>query len=116
MVYYTPTLIHALVTVDDQQWTDSDAGLDVSQTATFAFLKDDLVNVNVKPQPGDIVEYRSRFFELDSVIENQLVVGKDPDYTYSDADGLPDTGTSLSIIVNCHYTRPERVGLRDDRL
>jgi hypothetical protein len=24
MVYYTPTLIHALVTVDDQTWTDSD--------------------------------------------------------------------------------------------
>jgi len=107
MVYYTPTLIHALVTVDDQQWTDSDSGLDVSQTATFAFLKDDLVNVNVKPQPGDIVEYRSRFFELDSVIENQLVAGKDPDNWF----GGSSHGASMSIIYAAHVTRQSTLNI-----
>ena len=49
-----------------------------------------------------------------STIENQLFVGKDPGYSYStDNDNF---GSSISIIVNAHYSRRERLGITLDRL
>ena len=54
------------------------------------------------------------YYEIDNLVENQLFVGKDPSYPYSDT--VDDFGTSLSIIVECHYTRPERIGLKEQRL
>jgi hypothetical protein len=101
MIYYTPTLIHALVTLDEPTWNDTDFGADVSQTATFAFLKDDLVSRNIKPEPGDIIEYKSGYYELDSIAENQFVAGKDPESWF----GGDTFGASISIIYNAHLTR-----------
>jgi hypothetical protein len=99
--YYTPFLVHSLVTVDDDVWNDTEFGADISQTATFAFLKDDLLDKNVKPEVGDIIEYRSRFFELDGLVENQLVAGKDPDNWF----GGDSFGASISVIYAAHMTR-----------
>ena len=99
--YYIPNLVHCLVTVDDQTWNDTDFGPDVAQTATFAFLKDDLVEKSIKPEIGDIIEYRSRFFELDGLVENQLVAGKDPENWF----GGDTHGASISVIYAAHMTR-----------
>ena len=54
------------------------------------------------------------YYEVDNLVENQLLVGKDPLYPYSDT--VDDFGSSHSIIVECHYTRPERIGLKEQRL
>jgi hypothetical protein len=70
----------------------------------------------VVPNIGDIILWNEDYYEVDTVNENQLIVGKDPNYAYSDANGVPEAGTSLSIILTCHYTRPEKVGLREDRI
>jgi hypothetical protein len=96
-----------LATVDEQVWTSEDYGTDLTQNAVFAFLKDDLVNNNIKPEPGDIVEYRSRFFELDSIVENQLVAGKDPDNWF----GGNSHGASMSIIYAAHMTRQSTLNI-----
>ena len=101
MAYYTPTLIHSLVTLDEQTWNDTDFGADISQTATFAFLKDDLLSRDIKPEPGDIIEYKSGFYELDSIVENQFVAGKDPDNWF----GGSSHGASISVIYAAHLTR-----------
>jgi hypothetical protein len=70
-VYDAPILIPCLATVDDEQWTSEDYGSDTTQTATFAFLRDDLVDLNIPIEIGDTLEYRSRFFEIDGTVENQ---------------------------------------------
>ena len=51
---------------------------------------------------------------MDNLVENQLLVGKDPLYPYSDT--VDDFGKSLSIILTCHYTRPERLGIKEQRI
>ena len=49
-----------------------------------------------------------------NVNENQLIVGKDPSYPYSsDNDNF---GSSWSIIVECFYIRPEKLGIVKERL
>lgn len=111
-----PVLINCLLERGNTDSNADDFGVDTTRPLTVRFFRPHLITANVVPNIGDIILWNEDYYEIDNVNENQLVVGKDPDYAYSNADGLPDTGTSLSIIVTCHYTRPERVGLRDDRL
>ena len=46
-VYDSATLIPSIVTLEDPTWNSEDYGSDVTQAATFAFLKDDLVDKNI---------------------------------------------------------------------
>ena len=111
-----PVLIYRLLERGNTDSTNDDFGVDTTRPLTVRFFRPHLISANVVPNIGDIILWNEDYYEIDNVNENQLVVGKDPDYAYSNADGLPDTGISLSIIVTCHYTRPERIGLKDERL
>ena len=73
-----------------------------------------VLDANVIPEIGDVLLWNEDYYEVDNLVENQLLVGKDPSYPYSDT--VDNFGTSLSIIVECHYTRPERVGIKEQRL
>jgi hypothetical protein len=111
-----PVLINCLLERGNIDSTNDDFGVDTIRPLTVRFFKPHLIAANVVPNIGDIILWNEDYYEIDNVNENQLVVGKDPNYAYSDANGVPDAGSSLSIIVTCHYTRPERIGLRDDRI
>ena len=78
------------------------------------FLRKDLVEANIIPEIGDAILWNEDYYEVDNLVENQLLVGKDPLYPYSDT--VDDFGASLSIIVTCHYTRPERLGIKEQRI
>ena len=128
-IYYDPVLINGLIERTPPTWTNTDFGPDVSQDITVRFLKDDLAGTNLStelsgggqgfsyiivPEVGDLVLWNDDFYEVDSTAENQLFVGKDPGYSYStDNDSF---GSSISIIVNAHYSRRERLGITLDRL
>jgi hypothetical protein len=109
--YDAPVLIPCLVTFDDPTWSAEDYGPDITQTATFAFLLDDLVDDSNKPEVGDIIEYHSRFFEIDSTISNQVFAGKDP----SDWFGGDTHGYSVSYICQAHQTRQSKVNIVQTR-
>lgn len=110
-VYQSPVLIPSVVTIDDQVWNTDDFISDVTQTGTFAFLRTDLVDLNILPQIGDIFEYRSRFFEVDGVIENQYVVGKNPDNWFGNQSVNGEYGLNLSIIFQAHMTRQSKLNI-----
>ena len=57
--------------------------------------------------------WQENYYELSGIVENQFVVGKDPSYAYDDTT---DFGSSISIIVNAQYIRPEKLGLKQERL
>lgn len=111
-----PVLINCLIERGDYESSNDDFGVDVNRDLKVRFFKPHLISANVVPQIGDIVLWDEEYFEVDNVNENQLIVGKDPNYAYTDANGVPDAGTSFSIILSCHYTRPERVGLKEERI
>ena len=49
------------------------------------------------------------FFEVDSRVENQLFMGRDPDYAISTE--TIEFGDSFSIILSAHITRVEKLNL-----
>ena len=107
--YYEPLKIACLMNRQDQTWSSDDFGPDVNQTINFTFLRKEFIELNLFSDVGDLILFRNNFYEVDSKIENQLFVGKDPDYALSTE--TTDFGGSLSIIVNTHISRVEKLNL-----
>jgi len=112
--YVGPVLLWVLVERGDygtQDWNDQST--DVVRNLKFRFFKDHLIAANVVPEVGDVVMYNENYYEVDNVNENQKILGKDKDYSYS--DGLNKFGSSFSIILDAHYTSPDRLGIQIQR-
>lgn len=109
-----PVLINCLIERGDFTAPVDDFGPDVLRDVTFRFLRDDMVQANVYPEIGDVVMYNELYYQVDNVNENQLIVGKDNNYSYS--DGLENFGNDYSIILTTHYTRGDKLGITQQRL
>ena len=107
--YYEPLKIACLIDRQDQSWSSDSFGSDVNQTIGFRFLKKELQDINLLPEVGDLLLFKNNFYEVDSKIENQLILGKDPDYAM--ATETTNFGKSFSIIVNAHISRVEKLNL-----
>lgn len=112
--YIGPVLLNCLIVRGDFTTRNDDFGPDTFRTVDFRFLKVSLREANVVPKTGDVVMYNEAYYEVDNVNENQLFLGKDPDYAYS--QGLNEFGASFSIILNTHLSNPERFGITAQRL
>ena len=112
--YIGPVLLNCLIERGDFGVSRIEYNIDVIRESTFRFFKNHLIDANVFPEIGDVVFWNEHFFEVDNVNENQFIVGKDPDYAYS--EGLQNYGNSLSIILNTHYTSPDKLGINLNRL
>ena len=75
----------------------------------FTAYKKQLIDLNLLVEIGDIILYRNNFYEIDSRVENQLFMGKDPDYAISKETA--DHGDSFSILLNTHISRVEKLNL-----
>ena len=107
--YYEPMKISCLIDKEAHSWSSDDFGSDVNQTINFSFLKHELRTLNLIPEIGDILLFRNSFFEVDSKNENQLIMGRDPNYAMSTETS--NHGDSFSIIVNTHLSRVEKLNL-----
>ena len=107
--YYEPLKISCLIDRTDQAWSSDDFGSDINQSINFKFLKQELRDINLTPEVGDLLLFRNNFYEVDSRIENQLVMGRDPDYAISEE--TVDFGDSFSVLVNTHISRVEKLNL-----
>ena len=107
--YFEPLKIACLIDRQDQSWSSDSFGSDVNQTIGFRFLKQELQDINLLPEVGDLLLFKNNFYEVDSKVENQLILGKDPDYAM--ATETTDFGKSFSIIVNTHISRVEKLNL-----
>ena len=107
--YFEPLKIACLIDKEDQSWSSDDFGSDVNQAVKFQFLKDELRGINLVPEVGDLLLFRNNFYEVDSKVENQLILGRDPDYAISTE--TVDFGDSFSILVNTHISRVDKLNL-----
>ena len=108
-VYYEPMKIACLINREDQSWSSDDFGSDMNQSITFNFLKNELLDINLVPQVGDILLFRNNFYETDSKSENQFFMGRDPNYAL--ATETTEHGDSFSIILSAHISRVEKLNL-----
>ena len=100
-VYKQGIKLPCIVNAEDFDFNYDEFGADNKQTATFAFQRAYLVDVNVKPDIGDILKWNEGYFEVNSYNENQLV-GGDPDKSHS-------------IVVSAHLTRTPTTNLEEYR-
>lgn len=112
--YIGPVLLDCLIERGDFSFDQGDFGQDVKRPVTFRFLKETIVEANVHPEPGDIIMYNEVYYQADNVNENQLIVGKDSDYSYS--SGLENFGASYSVVIQSHYVSPDILGITKQRL
>lgn len=111
--YWNAVKLNCLITRGDQIINIDEFGPDLGREVSFAFIRQDLVDKTVVPEVGDIVEWHNDFYEVDVVRENQLYLGRDNNYNLeSYTSGF---GRSISIIVDCHITRADKVGISETR-
>ena len=135
-----PIILNCLIERSDQNYPESDMGVDFQWGIIFKFFRDDLLaatnganvdfdkgnhqyGANIVPEIGDIILYNNGYYEIDNTNANQFVVGKNPDYpNYDDQGnnpletGLENFGSSISIICNTHYVPADRLGIQLARL
>ena len=72
--YFEPLKIACLINKEDQAWSSDEFGPDINQKISFNFLKRELKDINLIPEIGDLLLFRNNFYEVDSKIENQLIL------------------------------------------
>jgi hypothetical protein len=117
--YDGPILFNCLITRLDQQYADAPYGVDFNWQIQAAFLRDDLIDAKYLPEVGDILLYQESYYEINSIIINQLFVGKDPAYpneTNPLNPGLSDFGYNVSTVVKAHVVPADKLGISRERL
>lgn len=122
-VFQEPILLYSLIERGDESSPIFDEVGTVEQNLTFRFLRDDLVDIQLVCEQGDIIQWKNLYYQVDNVITNQYFVGKNPDYPNKDSNGnnpletgLENFGTNLSVICQAHYVPADKVGLDKQRL
>lgn len=108
-VFLDPVKLNCLITRGDQVVDIDEFGPDLGRDVSFAFIRQDLVDANTVPEVGDVVLWHEDYYEVDTVRENQLFVGRDKSYNLTSYGS--NYGSSVSIIVDCHLTRVDKVGI-----
>ena len=117
--YHDPILLNCLIDRGEMEQPTDDFGTSYSREVEFKFFRDDLVDSKLVPEVGDIIMYYEDYFEIDTVIENQLWSGKDPRFPYNINPlnpGLEGFGMDVSIICKTHYTSADRVQITKERI
>ncbi len=125
--YSSPILINCLIERGDQAYSETDFGTDLAWDHNFRILNDDLREHELLPEIGDIIMYENRFYEVHSIKQNQLFMGKDPHYdnetqpeSYSPENknniGLKDFGWNVSTICYAHYVSKDKTGIVNERI
>jgi len=100
-VYQTPVKLPCIVDWEDFDFQYTDFGPDNKQNVSFSFQRAYLVEVNLKPDIGDILKWNEGYFEVNTYNENQLIGGN------------PDN--SHSIVVSAHLVRTPTTNLEEYR-
>lgn len=108
-IFFDPIKLNCLITRGDQVINVDEFGPDLGREASFAFIRKDLEDANTVPEVGDVVLWHEDYYEVDTVRENQLFAGRDSSYNMTKYGSK--FGSSVSIIVDCHLTRTDKVGL-----
>ena len=117
--------VNCLIELEDQEWESTELGPDVTQQSKFSFLRDDLLPAgsigtpasNIVLEVGYIIYWNLIYWEIDSVIQNQLIVGKDPEKDKGFVSGeRAEFGSNFSIICQTHQTRKSRTQLENIRV
>jgi hypothetical protein len=108
--YYSPVKLPCIIDRADRTQVFDEFGTDYTRIVSFFFLRDTLVDSNLYPEIGDVIEWDSEQHVVDSTTENQYFAGKNPE-TW---DGGDTQGYNISIKLETHVAKKSQLNLRDD--
>jgi hypothetical protein len=118
--YFEPVILFARIQRSEQEFLQDELlGVDFQWGIDFKFLRDDLVDINLVPEIGDIIMYNEGYYEIHTTNANRFITGKNPDYPYEPNPlnpGLENFGTSLSIICQTLYVPADKVQITKERI
>ena len=100
-VYKQGVKLPCVVDAEDFDFQYTEFGPDNKQNVSFAFQRAYLVEVDLRPDIGDILKWNEGYFEVNTYNENQLIGGN------------PDN--SHSIVVSAHLVRTPTTNLEEYR-
>lgn len=109
-VFYNPVKVPSLIERGEIATTFDEFGSDYGRQVTFSFLRDILVDKNLYPQIGDVIEWNGEQHIVDAVKANQYFAGKNP----KTWDGGESQGYSVSIILESHVVKKSQLKLKDN--
>ena len=74
-VFKAGVKLFCIIDAGDFDWETNEFGPDTRQDVTFAFQRDMLIDVNFRPDIGDVLSWNHGYFEINSTNENQLIAG-----------------------------------------
>ena len=112
--------LNAMVERQDQEYQQLEYGIDLNQKATFSFLNEDIWeknknlndnNLGFAIEIGDIIYYDANYWEIDAVVKNQYLFGRN-EFLMS-GDTIGKEGESLSTKVETHLTRLSKINIEE---
>ena len=115
-IYFQPIRLFCNINKEDQSMNDNDTGMDITQTVTFSFLRDDLIDANVVLSEGDIIKFDQKYWEIDNSYSNQYFMGRNNDtHLITTENRDRGFGKNISVIVSTHLTRVSQLNLVNTR-
>ena len=100
-VYEAGVKLPCIIEAEDFDFEVNEFGPDARQEAQFHFQRDMLIDINFRPDIGDVVSWNLGYFEITKTNENQLVAGD-----YNKNWTISCTGTLTRInSLNIEQTR-----------
>lgn len=100
--YQEPFRLNCLISFDDPTTKYDEFGYDKTQTARFLFLRDNLKDINLVIEVGDIIHWDNRYWELDSKIENKYVLKRNNETNKNYDDRF---GWNITSAFTAHETQ-----------
>ncbi len=97
-VYYTPVLVPCIFSRVNTVSVEKVGTIDIEQQSQFAFLRQQLINQNIYPERGDVIEYDNSYYEIENAIEVQLFAGQ--------------VAYNLQVLCDTHLMRTEPTQLQ----
>lgn len=105
-VYYEPIRIHALIDPSPQTPQYSEFGVEPVQNILFHFLRDELKDINIMPETGDIFHWDDKYWEATNDSSNQYQMRRNPDTGKSISE---EFGWNISISITAFHTRKNKI-------
>lgn len=111
--YFQPNRLFALVNKEDINVADEDTGINITQNVTFNFLRDDLVDIDLVMEEGDLIKFDGHFYEIDNTNSIQYWMGRNPDELLITTEGRSNYQFGYNVSIKCqtHMTRISQLNL-----
>lgn len=114
-VYYHPVRFYCTPTKEPTDAIDIDTNIDITQTVSFFFLRDDLVDKDFVMEEGDIIKFDEKFYEVDNTRSTNYWGGRNPATLPVITSGQSDRGYDIAIVATTHMTRLSSLYITETR-